>query len=474
MTGTTIDRISTGAHRLDRILGGGLTRNSINLVIGMPGSGKTILAEQCVYGNAEPERPALYFTTVSEPLDKVLRFGQTLSFFEPLAVGARVRYEDLGTVLGDRGLTGVLDRLRQAIQENRPGMIVIDSFKALRAYATGDGEFRQFLHVLTGMLTAVPVTSIWVGEYGPGEIADAPEFAVADTILALGTSRSGERSTRRLQVLKLRGGEFLSGEHAYRISADGITAYPRLADPASVTRHAVGEQRRSSGVPALDDMLDEGYQPGTSTLVAGPTGVGKTLMGLHFVFHGARHGEPGVLATLQENPTQLERVVRGFGWSLADDRVTLMYRTPVDLYVDEWVYDLLDTINATGATRVLVDSLADLQAAAPDRVRFREYVYSLLHRCARMGVSVMMTYEMAELAGTTRLTEYGASHLADNVVLLQYEGFDTTTVSRTLTVLKTRASSHDPRVREYRITPDGITLSGQPTGLRSGVPVTSG
>jgi circadian clock protein KaiC len=91
-----------------------------------------------------------------------------------------------------------------------------------------------------------------------------------------------------------------------------------------------------------------------------------------------------------------------------------------------------------------------------------------------MGVSVMMTYEMAELTGTTRLTEYGASHLADNVVLLQYQGFDTTTVSRTLTVLKTRASSHDPRVREYRITPDGITLSGRPTGLRPGVPVTSG
>lgn len=453
------ERLSAGTGRLDTVLGGGLPRDAICLVIGQPGSGKTILAQQFVYANARADRPAVYLSTVSEPLEKILRFGQYLTFFDRSAVGSRVIYDDLGTVLGDRGLDGVLDRIRDLIQERRPNIMVIDSFKAMRAYAANDGEFRKFLHNLTGMVSAFPVTSLWVGEYEASEIGSAPEFAVADAILALGVGQVAERTARALEVLKLRGGEALSGKHAYRISSDGIAVYPRLADVANETPYVLGRERRSSGVSALDDMLGDGYWPGASTLIVGPTGAGKTLMGLHFIFSGSRDGERGLIATLQEHPTQLERIAQGFGWSMDDDNVTLMYRSPVDLYVDEWVYGLLDTVEETGAERVLVDSLGDLRAASADSTRFREYVYSLLNRCSRRGVSVMMTHEALDLYGITRLSEYGASHLADNVVLLQYAGFDEANISRTLTVLKTRASTHDPRVREFKITPKGIVLT---------------
>jgi circadian clock protein KaiC len=453
-----IGRLSTGADQLDAVLGGGLPRNAISLVIGLPGAGKTILAQQCVFNNARPEGPALYLSTVSEPLEKIVRYGQTQSFFDPAAVGTSVCYHDLGTVLSDKGLPGVLERVADLIREQQPAIMVIDSFKALHPYAADLGDFRRFLHDLAGMLSAFPVTSLWVGEYGDDEIAAAPEFAVADAIITMGTDRAAERAARALQVLKLRGGGFLSGKHSYRISADGIAAFPRLADPGEDAAYALSGQRVSSGVQAIDDMIGDGYWPGASTLVAGPTGIGKTLMGLHFVFNGVSRGERGLIATLQENPTQLQRIGKGFGWSLIQDKVALMYRSPVDLYLDEWVYDLLGTIQSTGVTRVLVDSLGDLRTASPDLTRFREYTYSLLQRCSRLGVSIMLTYEVAELFGLTSLTEHGASHLSDNVILLQYRRGESA-VTRTLTVLKTRAGDHDPRVREFKITPAGITLT---------------
>jgi circadian clock protein KaiC len=450
--------MSCGTEALDAVMGGGLPRDGIILVIGLPGSGKTLFAQQCVFANASPERPAIYLSTVSEPLEKILRYGQTLGFFDPTAVGRSVYYEDLGAVVHDHGLVGVIDQVRKLIRERRPGLIVIDSFKALHPYAESSSNFRRVLHDLAGVLSAYPVTSLWVGEYGLDEMASAPEFAVADAIIALGSQEVGQRTSRGLQILKLRGGEFLSGFHHYRLSSRGVSVFPRLADPRDAAEYNLGIRRLRTGVQALDAMLDDGYWPGASTLLAGPTGVGKTVIGLHFVFDGACSGEHALIATMQEDPAQLERIVRQFGWSLANDHVTLMYRSPVDLYLDQWVHELLRTIETTGATRVLIDSFSDLQVAAPDPTRFREYVYSLVHRCSRRGVSLMMTYEIPELFGLTRLTDHSVSQLADNVVLLQYRAIDQS-VSRALTVLKTRASRHDTQTREFKITAAGVTIA---------------
>jgi circadian clock protein KaiC len=453
------DRLRSGDDGLDLIIGGGLPVNGINLVTGLPGSGKTLLCQQFIFAAASPERPALYFSTVSEPYEKMIRYAQTLRFFDGEAIGRSVFYEDLGgPVTAERGLAAVTERIGTLITERRPGIVAIDSFKALAAFADDAREFRRFLHDLAALLSAYPATCFWVGEYGEDEARTAPEFAVADGIISLETERVNERTLRLIRVAKLRGSDFRSGRHAYRLSASGITVFPRLADPVTQADYRLGDVRLSSGIATLDGMLGAGYIPGSSTVVAGPSGIGKTLMGLHFIVDGAAAGEPGVVATLQENPTQLQRLARGFGWSLDDERVSVMYRSPNDVYIDEWVYELLAVVERNGARRVLIDGLSDLQYASPDPVRFREFIYSLTQRLSRQDVSPMMTSELPDLFQVGRLAEYGISHLSDNVVLLQYLRADQR-LRRTVTVLKSRATAHDPDIREFDITPDGIVLA---------------
>ena len=451
------DRLVSGNAPLDDVLGGGLPANSISLIMGRPGAGKTILAQQYAFANARPEQPAIYFTTVSEPLDKVLRFGQSLTFFDLTAIGTSLYYEDLGTIVRTGGLAGVGEKLGNTLRERRPSLIVIDSFKGLQAFAADQGDFRRFLQEVAGRLGAFPTASLWVGEYDDADIFSVAEFAVADAIINLTAQRFGQREARFLEVKKLRGSAFRSGQHAYRLTPEGLRLFPRLADAAIEDGYRLGGTRISSGIPALDSMLHDGYWPGASTLIAGPSGSGKTLMGLHFVMNGARQGQPGVIATLQENTTQLDRVLGGFGWSLREPNVEVLYRSPVDIYIDEWVYDLMDAVERTKARRVVIDSLADLRMAAGDDIRFHEFIYSIVQRFSLQGVSVMMTLEIPQLYGTDRISETAVSPLADNVVMLGFQR-DGPVINRTIGVIKTRASRLDPTIRKFVIGPQGIAL----------------
>ena len=450
-------RLLSGCARLDEVLGGGLPANAVNLIVGPPGSGKTIMAQQYLFENATRERPGLYMSTVSEPFDKVLRYGSSLSFFDPDAIGERVFYEDLGAALVADGISGLLIQVVECLRKVRPGLVVIDSFKAIGAFAADEAHFRRFLHELAGRLTAIAADVFWIGEYRQDIATDAPEFGVADAILAMDTERTARRETRALQVMKLRGSGFMSGKHGYRITDSGIAVFPRLADVQDLSAYQPGMTRDSTGIAALDVALGDGYWEGSATLVAGPTGVGKTFMGLHFAFAAVRDGRPAILATFQENTTQLRRIASGFGWSLDDPYISVLSRSPVDMYVDEWAHELLDLIDQVGATRVVVDSLGDLLLASGDEIRFRELLFSLVQRCQRRSISLLFTLEVEELFNATRISDMSVSHLSDNVVILEYfrSGSE---VRRSLTVLKTRASKHTPEVREFLIGPTGLTL----------------
>lgn len=457
-----VERIGSGSPRLDLILRGGLPKNAINLVIGPPGAGKTILADQYIFHNATEDRPAVYYSTLSEPHEKLLRYGQSLSFFDTDAVGRSVFYEALGPVVLAGGLGAVVERVSTDIKARRPGVIAIDSFRALSAYAD-ERQFRTFLADLADCLTAFPMTTFWVGEYTADDISHAPEFAVADSILSLSREDVGVREFRYLQVLKLRGSGFMSGKHACRLSGDGIDVFPRLADPGDPSVYPTGAARTSSGIAAVDALVEEGFLVGSSTLVAGPSGVGKTLMGMHWVFAGARAGEPSLVASFQENPSQLEHILGGFGWSLDEDDVHLFYQSAVDLYIDEWMSLLLERIERLGIRRVLIDSIDDLESVAADPMRFREFAYSFIQRCTRAGVSVMFTMELPDLFQVQRLDATSMSRVADNVVLLQYVAKETA-IKRALTVVKSRGTRHDPHIYEFDITGDGLLL-GDPVLL---------
>lgn len=457
-----IERIQSGEPGLELVLGGGIPEHSIVLLAGRPGTGKTMLGQQYLFRNATAERPGLYVTTATEPLDKVVRFGQELAFFDKSAVGTRVIYENIGDTLAADGLPGALDRLVALLVTLRPGVLVIDSVKAFSSYASDPLEHRRFLTELAGRLGVVPTTSFWVGEYDEDEVSLAAEAAVADAIIALTVAQRDDRALRFLQVLKLRGGSFLSGRHAYRLTAGGMRVFPRLADPGDPADPVPLGDRVSLGSAGLDALVDGGVWSGTSTLVIGPSGAGKTMLALDFLVAGAQAGRTGLFATLQESPTQFARMFSDGGREGLDERIVFHHQTPVDLYVDEWVDGLFEAIDASGAKLLVVDSLSDLRLAVPDEKRFEEYVYSLAQRCGRRGITTCMTLESRPTFSLADHATTALSNLADNIILLGFQ-LDGTVVRRLIHVLKSRASDHDPGVFELSITPAGLRVERAPS-----------
>ncbi len=451
-------RISTGNRDADLILDGGFPVNSINVIMGQPGCGKTIFVEQLAFANLSRERPVLYLTTISEPLPKVLTYLQEFSFARQEAVGTEIIYESIADAVTE-GPQHLPERVFELLQTYRPSIIVFDSFKAIGDLMPDIVTWRKVLYELAGSLSAYDVTTFWIGEYIADMVPRLPEFAVADGIVELTREQHGKREARYFRVAKLRGSGFLGGAHAFEISAAGLSLYPRLISPPRADRYSATEERLQTGIHGLDAMIETGWLRSTSTLVIGPPGSGKTLVGLHFLREGVRLGEAALLLSFQENPSQLRRIVRNLGWNaeklLVEGGLEHLYTSPVELQIDSIIGRLFRRVEASGARRVVIDALDDLLAAAQDEQRYRDYIYALTQRFSELGITAMLTAEAAR----NNLGQADVSPLVDNI--LKLEMLMGEALERTIRIVKSRGSAHEGRRFQLRITSEGM-LVGEP------------
>jgi circadian clock protein KaiC len=454
------DRILTGCAGLDEVLGGGIPANTISVIMGAPGTGKTILAEQLAFANATPEAPALYLTTLSEPLEKFIVHGQTQAFFDTAKVGVSMQYEDLGLMLRQSGVDQLPELVTNLLMERRPGFLFIDSFKALTELMMTPQQRRTVIYDLASVLSSYNCTSFLIGEYAPETMTELPEFAIADVVLQLMKYSTNVSEQRFLRVEKLRGSYSIPGMHAFAIDREGIEVYPRLLTPTASPDYSAKVERVNTGIANLDGIIAEGFWRGSTTLIAGPTGSGKTIIGLHFITQGALKGEQGLYVGFQENPTQLSRVMKNLGWQpeklLNGGGVDLLYKSPVELQADTVTSEIFRRVRDGKVRRVVIDALGDLERSSMDRQRFADFIYALTQWFAAENVTCLMMYELTNLFEVHGISDQEISNMADNVILLRFTPGPE--MQRTLRIIKTRGSAHDNREHELQITNKGVVV----------------
>jgi len=455
-------RISTGNAQMDEVLCGGFPVNSLNIIMGQPGTGKTIFAEQMVFHHAvDDDRPILYLTTLSEPVSKVLTYLQRFSFFDEDKIGTVALYQDIGPKLAQSGVSALVPYIVEAIHSSSPKMIVIDSFKALHDLAETAQEMRRMLHELTSTLAAYETTVFLLGEYTDENARVLPEFAIADGIVQFLRNPQSTRDERFMRVLKLRGSKYLEGLHGCRITSAGLDIYPRLVTPDFPQSYEVHSGRISTGVPGLDDIMGGGVRRGSTTLVAGPTGSGKTTVCLQYALDGLKQKERSLFVNFQENPTQLGYLFSSMGIDpnqAQEQGLELLYTSPVELQIDSIIVKLFNIVSSKKIDRVVVDAIGDLGRASNDQERLHGYLYSLIQHFTVRGVTSYFTYEtMGQLTETgSALSLTQLSNISDNILLLEL-GTEPD-FERTARCMKARGSKHDLKPHRFEMSDKGISF----------------
>jgi circadian clock protein KaiC len=470
-----IARVGTGVPGLDEVLCGGLLRGGVNLVVGPPGAGKTVLAAQIAFRHAASGGRVVFVTILTEPHGRMVEHLRGMDFFEERAVGDTVYFVSGYRELEKTGLPGLLELLRSTVRERRASLLVVDGAAILTALANTQAEVQRFTHELSAFLEPAGCTGI-VLSTGDASLA---EQAMVESIVVLQTRAVAARSLRELQVTKLRGSEILEGTHPYWIGSSGISVFPRteaLAARAAAARgSAEGEasrdpRRLAFGVGALDEMLRGGLPSMTGTSLLGAPGTGKTLLGCAFLSAGAERGERGLYFGFFEPPARLIAKLDGIGLPFRRHHdagaIAVVWQPPVERLLDSLAKRLLHGVERTRATRVVIDGIDGFRSVAPDPGRLPGFLIGLTNELRALGATTVLTEETdlfgAELAVPLRFL----SAAVDNVILLEYAD-PRAGERRSVSVVKVRDSAHDGSPRGLRITDAGIAVSPSRERIRA-------
>jgi len=481
MTKVSIQRLATGVPGLDELLGGGVPEYSFNLLAGMPGSGKTTMAHQIMFSLANPQRRALFFTVLGEPPLKMLRYQQQFPFFDVSKINQSIKFVNLAADLLGGDFEQVLEHINEEVQAFAPSLVFVDSFhsvvQSVQAMNPGTSGLQHFVQQLGTQMTSWLATTFLISEYLPTEAESSPVFTVADGIICLSQLIYRDALVRKIQVLKMRGQSQSLGVHTFRISDSGLEIFPRAVLKARATGH-IGEgsgHRLSLGIAAIDQMIGGGLPVGYSMLVVGPSGSGKTVLATQFLNEGVRIGEPGVIAQFEKSSNRL--MSHKLDAMIASGDIGVINTRTLDLSLDEILHDLIAMITRMHAKRVVIDSLSgfEMALAAVFREDFRESLYRLVTSLTDMGVTVLMTAEMADYYTELRFSPHGNAFLADAILMQRYIEMKGK-LRRALSIVKVRGSAHSDDIHLYDITADGIAIGPsleQFQGILTGQPVSS-
>lgn len=457
-----LEQLATGIAGLDQVLVGGLVRGDAYLVIGEAGTGKTTLANQVAHNVARAGGIAVFVTLLAEQHDRMLAHLRAFGFFDRSLVGGRVHYVSLYDALRRGGREAVLDQARTLVRERRATVLLIDGAGHLGHNAVSEVAFSEFVLSLSTHLSLLGCTTLLFSDQTDHGTAHA---SLVDGIVRLHDDPVGLAQLRRLEVIKMRGVDYLRGRHQFAITDAGVEVYPRLE--ASVARSPAASvdqpQRAAFGVEGLDEMLEGGLIAGSSTLLLGAPGAGKTTLGLHLIAEGARVGQAGLIATFHETPARLIAKAQQLGLELEQlveaDRVRILWRPPVEMPLDGWAQELLAEIEQHQPKRLFIEALTDLERVAVSPNRIFGFLAALTAQLRARGITTLITAEVPSVVGgPPTLPQPALSASIDNAILLRYVELRSQ-LHRLLSIVKTRESVHDTSIREFQITSRGLAVA---------------
>jgi circadian clock protein KaiC len=473
-----LKRLRTGITGLDALLKGGLVVGAAYVVQGHPGSGKTILGNQLACNHVRDGGRVLVATLLSESHERLFQYLSTLSFFDRQLVGDSIQFLSAFDTLEQDGLDAVVRLLRQEIARQQATLLVVDGVLNARNRASSSLDTKKFVSELQGHAAFAGCTVLLLTSARLEE--GSPEHTMVDGVIELSEQLVGNAAVRHVQLRKTRGSGALSGRHECLIDEDGLRVFPRLE---SLYGHPSQHEAQtldkvSTGVADLDAMLGGGLTRGSVSLLMGPSGVGKTALGIAFLAASTPQS-PGLHFGFYETPVRLRHKAAALGVPLPaleqSGAVHLCWQPTTEGLLDQVGQRLLDQVQASGAQRVVIDSLGAFGRLALDPTRLNSFFRALTGELRARDVTVLLTWEMRDIFGAEITAPApDLSSIVDNLLLLRLAELEAR-LHRVMSIVKVRDSDHDPALQALSLGPHGISLARAfegAAGVLSGTAVT--